>query len=147
MLELSVYDDIPHLLAPVVTEPKKAVVALKWVVQEMENRYRKMAKIGVRNIDGFNERMRDAQSAGETLSRRAQTGFDPESGEAIYEDEIIETEILPFIVVVIDEMADLMMVVRKLKQRAAACANGARRRCASHHRHPAPLGRCHYRHH
>ena len=71
MLELSVYDDIPHLLAPVVTEPKKAVVALKWVVQEMENRYRKMAKIGVRNIDGFNERMRDAQSAGETLSRRA----------------------------------------------------------------------------
>ena len=113
MLELSVYDDIPHLLAPVVTEPKKAVVALKWVVQEMENRYRKMAKIGVRNIDGFNERMRDAQSAGETLSRRAQTGFDPESGEAIYEDEIIETEILPFIVVVIDEMADLMMVAGK----------------------------------
>ncbi len=113
MLELSVYDDIPHLLAPVVTEPKKAVVALKWVVQEMENRYRKMAKIGVRNIDGFNERMRDAQSAGETLSRRVQTGFDQESGEAIYEDEIIETEILPFIVVVIDEMADLMMVAGK----------------------------------
>jgi S-DNA-T family DNA segregation ATPase FtsK/SpoIIIE len=113
MLELSVYDDIPHLLAPVVTEPKKAVVALKWVVQEMENRYRKMAKIGVRNIDGFNERMRDAQNAGETLSRRVQTGFDPESGEAIYEDEIIETEILPFIVVVIDEMADLMMVAGK----------------------------------
>jgi len=113
MLELSVYDDIPHLLAPVVTEPKKAVVALKWVVQEMENRYRKMAKIGVRNIDGFNERMRDAQSTGETLSRRVQTGFDPESGEAIYEDEIIETEILPFIVVVIDEMADLMMVAGK----------------------------------
>jgi S-DNA-T family DNA segregation ATPase FtsK/SpoIIIE len=113
MLELSVYDDIPHLLAPVVTEPKKAVVALKWVVQEMENRYRKMAKIGVRNIDGFNERMRDAQNSGETLSRRVQTGFDPESGEAIYEDEIIETEILPFIVVVIDEMADLMMVAGK----------------------------------
>jgi len=113
MLELSVYDDIPHLLAPVVTEPKKAVVALKWVVQEMENRYRKMAKIGVRNIDGFNERMHDAQSSGETLSRRVQTGFDPESGEAIYEEEIIETEILPFIVVVIDEMADLMMVAGK----------------------------------
>ena len=113
MLELSVYDDIPHLLAPVVTEPKKAVVALKWVVQELENRYRKMAKIGVRNIDGFNERMRDAQSTGETLSRRVQTGFDPESGEAIYEDETIETEILPFIVVVIDEMADLMMVAGK----------------------------------
>ena len=113
MLELSVYDGIPHLLAPVVTEPKKAVVALKWVVQEMENRYRKMAKIGVRNIDGFNERMREAKASGETLSRRVQTGFDPESGEAIYEDEIIETEILPFIVVVIDEMADLMMVAGK----------------------------------
>jgi S-DNA-T family DNA segregation ATPase FtsK/SpoIIIE len=113
MLELSVYDGIPHLLAPVVTEPKKAVVALKWVVQEMENRYRKMAKIGVRNIDGFNERMRDAKASGETLSRRVQTGFDPESGEAIYEDEIIEAEVLPFIVVVIDEMADLMMVAGK----------------------------------
>ena len=113
MLELSVYDDIPHLLAPVVTEPKKAVVALKWVVQEMENRYRKMAKIGVRNIDGFNERMREAQKSGETLSRRVQTGFDPESGEAVFEEEIIEPEVLPFIVVVIDEMADLMMVAGK----------------------------------
>ena len=113
MLELSVYDDIPHLLAPVVTEPKKAVVALKWVVQEMENRYRKMAKIGVRNIDGFNERMREAQKTGETLSRRVQTGFDPESGEAIFEEEVIEPEVLPFIVVVIDEMADLMMVAGK----------------------------------
>ena len=113
MLELSVYDDIPHLLAPVVTEPQKAVVALKWVVQEMENRYRKMAKIGVRNIDGFNERMREAQKSGETLSRRVQTGFDPESGEAVFEEEIIEPEVLPFIVVVIDEMADLMMVAGK----------------------------------
>ena len=113
MLELSVYDGIPHLLAPVVTEPKKAVVALKWVVQEMENRYRKMAKIGVRNIDGYNARMAEAKAAGETLSRTAQTGFDPETGEAIYEEEIIETEILPFIVVVIDEMADLMMVAGK----------------------------------
>ena len=113
MLELSVYDGIPHLLAPVVTEPKKAVVALKWVVQEMENRYRKMAKIGVRNIDGFNERMREAQKSGETLSRRVQTGFDPETGEAIFEEESIEPEVLPFIVVVIDEMADLMMVAGK----------------------------------
>ena len=113
MLELSVYDGIPHLLAPVVTEPKKAVVALKWVVQEMENRYRKMAKIGVRNIEGFNDKMREAQKSGETLSRRGQTGFDPESGEAMFEDEIIETEVLPFIVVVIDEMADLMMVAGK----------------------------------
>ncbi len=113
MLELSVYDGIPHLLAPVVTEPKKAVVALKWVVQEMENRYRKMAKIGVRNIDGYNTRMAEAKAAGEVLTRTAQTGFDPESGEAIYEEETIETETLPFIVVVIDEMADLMMVAGK----------------------------------
>ncbi len=113
MLELSVYDGIPHLLTPVVTEPKKAVVALKWVVQEMENRYRKMAKIGVRNIDGFNERMSEAQKTGEVLSRRVQTGFDPESGEAIFEEEILEAELLPFIVVVVDEMADLMMVAGK----------------------------------
>ena len=113
MLELSVYEGIPHLLAPVVTEPKKAVVALKWVVQEMENRYRKMAKIGVRNIDGFNERMREAQKTGETLTRRVQTGFDPETGEAIFEEEELAPEVLPFIVVVIDEMADLMMVAGK----------------------------------
>ena len=113
MLELSVYDGIPHLLAPVVTDPKKAVVALKWVVQEMENRYRKMAKIGVRNIDGYNERMAQAQAKGQSLSRRVQTGFDPETGEAIYEEEEIKPEILPFIVVVIDEMADLMMVAGK----------------------------------
>ncbi len=113
MLELSVYDGIPHLLAPVVTEPKKAVVALKWVVQEMENRYRKMAKIGVRNIDGYNTRMAEAKASGEVLTRTAQTGFDPDSGEAIYEEETIETEMLPFIVVVIDEMADLMMVAGK----------------------------------
>ena len=113
MLELSVYDGIPHLLAPVVTEPKKAVVALKWVVQEMENRYRKMAKIGVRNIEGFNERMAEAKRSGETLSRRVQTGFDPDSGEPMYEEEVIEAEVLPFIVVVIDEMADLMMVAGK----------------------------------
>jgi len=113
MLELSVYDGIPHLLAPVVTEPKKAVVALKWVVQEMENRYRKMAKIGVRNIEGFNERMGEARRTGEQLSRRVQTGFDPDSGEAVFEEEIIELENLPFIIVVVDEMADLMMVAGK----------------------------------
>ena len=113
MLELSVYDGIPHLLAPVVTEPKKAIVALKWVVQEMENRYRKMAKIGVRNIEGFNDRMVEAKRTGETLSRRVQTGFDPDTGEAMFEEETIETEVLPFIVVVIDEMADLMMVAGK----------------------------------
>ncbi|MGB1117389.1 MAG: DNA translocase FtsK 4TM domain-containing protein [Parvibaculales bacterium] len=113
MLELSVYDGIPHLLAPVVTEPKKAVVALKWVVQEMENRYRKMAKIGVRNIEGFNERMAEARRTGEELSRRVQTGFDPDSGEAVFEEEVIEPENLPFIIVVVDEMADLMMVAGK----------------------------------
>ena len=113
MLELSVYDGIPHLLAPVVTEPKKAVVALKWVVQEMENRYRKMAKIGVRNIEGFNERMAEVRRTGERLSRRVQTGFDPDSGEAMFEEEIIEPENLPFIIVVVDEMADLMMVAGK----------------------------------
>ena len=113
MLELSVYDGIPHLLAPVVTEPKKAVVALKWVVQEMENRYRKMAKIGVRNIDGFNERMAEARRTGEQLSRRVQTGFDADTGEAIFEEEVIEPESLPFIIVVVDEMADLMMVAGK----------------------------------
>lgn len=113
MLELSVYDGIPHLLAPVVTEPKKAVVALKWVVQEMENRYRKMSKIGVRNIEGYNERMREAIASKEMLSRRVQTGFDHETGEAIFEMQEIAPETLPFIVVIIDEMADLMMVAGK----------------------------------
>jgi S-DNA-T family DNA segregation ATPase FtsK/SpoIIIE len=113
MLELSVYDGIPHLLAPVVTEPKKAVVALKWVVKEMENRYRKMSKIGVRNIEGYNERMREAIARKETLTRRVQTGFDHTTGEAIFEEQEIAPEALPFIVVVIDEMADLMMVAGK----------------------------------
>lgn len=113
MLELSVYDGIPHLLAPVVTEPKKAVVALKWVVKEMENRYRKMSKIGVRNIEGYNERMREAIANKEVLTRRVQTGFDHNTGEAIFEEQEIAPETLPFIVVVIDEMADLMMVAGK----------------------------------
>ena len=113
MLELSVYDGIPHLLAPVVTEPKKAVAALKWAVQEMENRYRKMSKIKVRNIEGYNARMAEALKKGETLTREIQTGFDPESGEAIFETEEIKVEKLPYIVVVIDEMADLMLVAGK----------------------------------
>ncbi|MEC7184707.1 MAG: DNA translocase FtsK, partial [Pseudomonadota bacterium] len=113
MLELSVYDGIPHLLAPVVTEPKKAVTALKWAVQEMENRYRKMSKIKVRNIEGYNARMAEALKKGETLTREIQTGFDPESGEAIFEIEEIRVEKLPYIVVVIDEMADLMLVAGK----------------------------------
>jgi S-DNA-T family DNA segregation ATPase FtsK/SpoIIIE len=113
MLELSIYDGIPHLLAPVVTEPKKAVAALKWAVQDMENRYRKMSKIKVRNIEGYNSRMAEAIDKGETLTREIQTGFDPETGEAMFETEKINLEKLPYIVVVIDEMADLMLVAGK----------------------------------
>jgi S-DNA-T family DNA segregation ATPase FtsK/SpoIIIE len=113
MLELSVYDGIPHLLTPVVTDPKKAVVALKWTVREMEDRYRKMSKVGVRNIDGFNARVSQADKKGEKISRTVQTGFDRQTGEAIYETENLELEPLPYIVVIIDEMADLMMVAGK----------------------------------
>ncbi|TKT82920.1 DNA translocase FtsK [Aquamicrobium sp. LC103] len=113
MLELSVYDGIPHLLTPVVTDPKKAVVALKWTVREMEDRYRKMSKVGVRNIDGFNQRVGAAQKKGERISRTVQTGFDRETGEAIYETEDLDLEPMPYIVVIIDEMADLMMVAGK----------------------------------
>ncbi|MEM8690310.1 MAG: DNA translocase FtsK 4TM domain-containing protein [Pseudomonadota bacterium] len=113
MLELSVYDGIPHLLSPVVTDPKKAVVALKWVVGEMEERYRKMSKMGVRNIEGYNGRVRDALSKGEMFSRTVQTGFDDETGDPIFETEEIQPELLPFIVVIVDEMADLMMVAGK----------------------------------
>ncbi len=113
MLELSVYDGIPHLLTPVVTDPKKAVVALKWTVREMEDRYRKMSKVGVRNIEGFNQRVAQAAAKGERISRTVQTGFDRETGEAIYETEDLDLEQMPFIVVIIDEMADLMMVAGK----------------------------------
>jgi S-DNA-T family DNA segregation ATPase FtsK/SpoIIIE len=113
MLELSVYDGIPHLLSPVVTDPKKAVVALKWAVREMEDRYRKMSKLGVRNIDGFNARVAEAKARGEVLTRTVQTGFDKETGEAIYEEEQLGAEPLPYIVVIVDEMADLMMVAGK----------------------------------
>ncbi|MCR9123600.1 MAG: DNA translocase FtsK 4TM domain-containing protein [Phyllobacteriaceae bacterium] len=113
MLELSVYDGIPHLLTPVVTDPKKAVVALKWTVREMEQRYKNMSKLGVRNIDGFNTRIREARRKGEELSRTVQTGFDRETGEAIYETEALDLDVMPYIVVIIDEMADLMMVAGK----------------------------------
>ena len=113
MLELSVYDGIPHLLTPVVTDPKKAVVALKWTVREMEDRYRKMSKLGVRNIDGYNQRVGQAEKKGEPITRTVQTGFDRETGEAIYETEHLEMEPMPYIVVIIDEMADLMMVAGK----------------------------------
>ena len=113
MLELSIYDGIPHLLTPVVTDPQKAVVALKWAVREMEDRYRKMSKIGVRNIDGFNQRVTEAAKKGETITRTVQTGFDRETGEAIFESEEFNLEPLPYIVIIVDEMADLMMVAGK----------------------------------
>jgi len=113
MLELSAYDSIPHLLTPVVTDPKKAVVALKWAVREMEDRYKKMAKLGVRNIDGYNARLAEAKTRGETLTRTVHTGYDKETGEAIYEEEQLELDPLPYVVVVVDEMADLMMVAGK----------------------------------
>ncbi|WP_425532414.1 DNA translocase FtsK [Aquabacter sediminis] len=113
MLELSAYDGIPHLLAPVVTDPKKAVVALRWAVREMEDRYKKMSKLGVRNIDGFNARVADAEKRGESIARTVQTGFDHETGEAIYEREEMELGPLPYIVVIVDEMADLMLVAGK----------------------------------
>ncbi len=112
MLELSVYDGIPHLLAPVVTDPKKAVVALKWTVREMEDRYRRMSKLGVRNIASYNERAREAVAKGEHFERTVQTGFD-EQGRPVYESEKIRPEPLPFLVVVMDEMADLMLVAGK----------------------------------
>ncbi|PKU21793.1 FtsK/SpoIIIE family DNA translocase [Telmatospirillum siberiense] len=113
MLELSVYDGIPHLLAPVVTEPGKAVVALKWAVREMEDRYRAMSQLGVRNITGYNQRLAEARTKGESLSRTVQTGFDPETGKPVYEDQDLDLQPLPFIVVVVDEMADLMLVAGK----------------------------------
>ncbi|HUC51465.1 MAG TPA: DNA translocase FtsK 4TM domain-containing protein [Xanthobacteraceae bacterium] len=113
MLELSVYDGIPHLLTPVVTDPKKAVVALKWAVREMEERYKKMSKLGVRNIDGYNARVAEAAKKGEKLNRTVHTGYNRETGEAIYENEELDLEPLPYIVVIVDEMADLMMVAGK----------------------------------
>lgn len=113
MLELSVYDGIPHLLSPVVTDPKKAVVALKWAVREMENRYRAMSKLGVRNIDGYNARLAEARLSGELLMRRVQTGFDPDTGKPIFENQSLAVDPLPYIVVVVDEMADLMLVAGK----------------------------------
>ncbi len=112
MLELSVYDGIPHLLTPVVTDPRKAVTALKWAVREMEERYRAMSHMGVRNISGYNARLAEAAAKGETITRRVQTGFD-DAGMPVFEEQPLNTEPLPFIVVVVDEMADLMMVAGK----------------------------------
>ena len=113
MLELSVYDGIPHLLTPVVTDPKKAVMALKWAVREMEDRYRKMSRLGVRNIDGYNSRAAAARAKGETILCSVQTGFDRSTGEPIYEQEEMDLAAMPYIVVIVDEMADLMMVAGK----------------------------------
>jgi len=113
MLELSVYEGIPHLLAPVVTEPKKAIMALRWTVREMEERYRAMSKLGVRNIEGYNMRLKEAVKNGESLMRKVQTGFDRETGKPIYEEQPLDLTELPFIVVIVDEMADLMIVAGK----------------------------------
>ena len=113
MLELSTYEGIPHLMAPVVTEPAKAVTALKWTVREMERRYRAMSQLGVRNLTGYNDRVAQARAKGEVVTRRVQTGFDPDTGRPTFEDTPLALELLPLIVVVVDEMADLMMVAGK----------------------------------
>ncbi|MDG1437663.1 MAG: DNA translocase FtsK 4TM domain-containing protein, partial [Emcibacteraceae bacterium] len=129
MLELSVYDDIPHLLTPVVTDPKKAVVALKWAVREMEHRYQNMAKLQVRNISAYNKRLEETRQKGENIVRKVQTGFDQETGKPIYEEENLDLTPLPMIVVIVDEMADLMLVAGKdiesLIQRLAQMARAA----------------------
>jgi S-DNA-T family DNA segregation ATPase FtsK/SpoIIIE len=113
MLELSVYDGIPHLLTPVVTDPKKAVLALKWAVREMEDRYRKMSRLGVRNIDGYNQRAAQAREKGEVITVSVQSGFDRTTGEIVYEEQELDLSPMPYIVVIVDEMADLMMVAGK----------------------------------
>ncbi|MBQ9335165.1 MAG: DNA translocase FtsK 4TM domain-containing protein, partial [Alphaproteobacteria bacterium] len=113
MLELSVYDEIPHLLTPVVTDPKKAVFALKWAVAEMENRYKQMSQLGVRNIDGFNKKIAEAKENSDLLVRKIQTGFDQETGRPIFENQQLEFAPLPYIVIIVDEMADLMLVAGK----------------------------------
>ena len=129
MLELSIYDDIPHLLSPVVTEPAKAIRALKWTVEQMEERYRMMASVGVRQLSSFNAKVREAKAKGQSLGRRVQTGYDPETGQPKYEMEELEYEALPQIVVVVDELADLMMTAGKevefLIQRLAQKARAA----------------------
>ena len=129
MLELSVYDGIPHLLAPVVTEPKKAVRSLKWAVEQMEDRYRMMSSLSVRNLAGYNDKVRGALAKGKSLGRRVQTGYDPETGQPVYEEETLDYQPLPQIVVVVDELADLMMTAGKevefLIQRLAQKARAA----------------------
>ncbi|HJQ17136.1 MAG TPA: DNA translocase FtsK 4TM domain-containing protein [Allosphingosinicella sp.] len=129
MLELSIYDDIPHLLSPVVTEPGKAIRALKWTVEQMEERYRMMASVGVRQLSSFNAKVREAKAKGQSMGRRVQTGYDPDTGQPKYEIEELEYDVLPQIVVVVDELADLMMTAGKevefLIQRLAQKARAA----------------------
>ena len=141
MLELSVYDGIPHLLAPVVTDPKKAVVALKWTVREMEERYKRMSKLGVRDIKGYNARVLQAEAKGEVLTRTVQTGFDRATGRAIYEQEEMDYDAMPYIVV--DRRRDGRPDDGRRQghrgRGAAACADGARGRHPSHHRDAASL--------
>jgi S-DNA-T family DNA segregation ATPase FtsK/SpoIIIE len=127
MLELSMYDDIPHLLSPVVTEPGKAIRALKWTVEQMEERYRMMANLGVRALPSFNAKVREAKAKGAKLGRRVQTGYDADTGQPLYETESLEYEVLPQIVVVVDELADLMMVTgKKIEELIARIAQKAR---------------------
>ena len=150
MLELSVYDGIPHLLTPVVTDPKKAVVALKWAVREMEERYKKMSKLGVRNIDGYNARARRGQGQGrDAVSAPCRPASTSETGEAIYEKEELDLEPLPYIVVIVDEMADLMMVAGKDIEGAVQRLAQMARAAGIHvdHGDAAPVGRRHHRHH
>src|SRR5688500_19321914 len=129
MLELSTYEDIPHLLAPVVTEPGKAIRALKWTVEQMEERYRMMANLGVRSLASFNTKVREYKGKGAQLGRRVQTGYNADTGQPIYEVEQLDYDVLPQIVVVVDELADLMMTAGKegefLIQRLAQKARAA----------------------
>ena len=129
MIELSVYDGIPHLLTPVITSPKKAVVGLKWVVKEMDDRYNRMSKLSVRTMEAFNTKAEDYRNKGKKFIRKVHTGYDNETGQPLYTEEEIEPEKMPFIVVIIDEMADLMLVARNdiehLVQRLSQMARAA----------------------
>ncbi len=149
MLELSIYDGIPHLLTPVVTDPKQAVVALKWTVREMEDRYRKMSKLGVRNIDGYNARLAQALAKGETLYRTVQTGFDPDTGEAIYEKEaaVARSDAVHRRHHRRDGRPDDGRRQGHRGRRPAPGPDGPRRRHPRRHGDPAPVGRRHHRHH
>ena len=140
---------IPHLMSPVVTDPKQAVFVLKWVVAEMESRYRKMSKMGVRKLSTYNERVREAQANGQKITRKVQTGFDETTGEPVHVEEVTDPETMPYIVIIVDEMADLMMAAGKeiegLHSKAGADGEGIGDPCRPCH--AAPVGRCHNRNH